>query len=147
VRSRLRRDRVGFVYQFHHLLPELTALENVALPAMIAGAGRAQAADRARELLRRAGLGARTDHRPARLSGGEQQRVAICRAIANRPLLLLADEPTGNLDAETAESVTDMLFGQLASPEMAMLVATHDMRFASKLDRRVTLRRGRLTDL
>lgn len=147
VRSRLRRDRVGFVYQFHHLLPELTALENVALPAMIAGAGRAQAADRARELLRRAGLGARTDHRPARLSGGEQQRVAICRAIANRPVLLLADEPTGNLDAETAESVTDMLFGQLASPEMAMLVATHDMRFASKLDRRVTLRRGRLTDL
>lgn len=147
VRTALRRDRIGFVYQFHHLLPELSALENVLLPRMIAGAGFRAAADRAGELLRRVGLGDRMDHRPGQLSGGEQQRVAVCRAIANRPLILLADEPTGNLDVETAESVISMLLDLAAGEGMAILTATHDLGLASRMDRSVVLRSGAVVDL
>ena len=146
-RTALRRDRVGFVYQFHHLLPELTALENVLLPGMIAGRGRRVAAERARDLLRRVGLSERMDRRPPQLSGGEQQRVAVCRAMGNRPLILLADEPTGNLDAETAESVVSMLLDLAAEEDMAILAATHDARLAQRLDRSVTLRSGVIVDL
>ena len=147
VRTALRRDRIGFVYQFHHLLPELSALENVLLPRMIAGAGFRTAADRAGELLRSVGLGDRMDHRPTQLSGGEQQRVAVCRAIANRPLILLADEPTGNLDLETAESVISMLLDLAAGEGMAILTATHDLGLAGRMDRSVALRRGAVVDL
>ncbi len=146
-RTALRRERIGFVYQFHHLLPELSALENVLLPGMIAGAGYRAAAARARDLLGKVGLAGRTEHRPADLSGGEQQRVAVCRAICNRPLILLADEPTGNLDADTADSVIAMLLELAAEEGMAMLAATHDTSFAGRLDRRVSLQRGRIVEL
>ena len=142
VRTRLRRDRIGFVYQFHYLLPELTALENVLLPHMIAGASRSRAGERALGLLRTVGLADRINHRPAQLSGGEQQRVAVCRAVVNKPLLLLADEPTGNLDAETAEAVTTMLLDLAASEGMAVLAATHDSGLARRLGRSVALHRG-----
>ena len=147
IRTRLRRDKIGFVYQFHYLLPELTALENVLLPRMIAGASRSEAAERALELLRTVGLANRADHRPAQLSGGEQQRVAVCRAVVNRPLLLLADEPTGNLDSETAEAVTTMLLELAALEGMAVLAATHDSGLARRLGRSVALRRGSVVEI
>lgn len=141
-RTRMRRDAIGFVYQFHHLLPEFSALENVIIPQMIAGAKRDDAADRALKLLARLGLEARADHRPARLSGGEQQRVAIARALANRPKLLLADEPTGNLDPETAESVFSLLQAIVRKTGVAAMIATHNLDLAKRMDRTLSLKDG-----
>lgn len=143
-RTGLRRDRIGFVYQFHHLLPEFSAAENIVLPQLAAGCARAQAAARAQDLLEKTGLAARADHRPAQLSGGEQQRVAFCRALANAPDLLLADEPTGNLDPGTAEAVFDLLLKMVRDEGMAALVATHNPDLAARMDRQVTLREGQL---
>ena len=146
-RTMLRRRALGFVYQFHHLLPEFSALENVVLPQMIAGVPRAAARQKAAALLQRVGLGARLDHRPARLSGGEQQRVAIARALANDPQILLADEPTGNLDHATAESVTEILVEIVRGSGLAALIATHNLELAHRLDRVVVLEDGRLQGL
>jgi lipoprotein-releasing system ATP-binding protein len=146
-RTLLRRRALGFVYQFHHLLPEFSALENVILPQMIAGIARAVARQKATALLERVGLGARLDHRPARLSGGEQQRVAIARALANDPQILLADEPTGNLDHATAASVTDVLIGIVRASGLAALIATHNLELARRLDRIVGLEDGVLQPL
>jgi lipoprotein-releasing system ATP-binding protein len=143
-RTLLRRRALGFVYQFHHLLPEFSALENVTVPQMIAGVPRAAARAKATALLERVGLGARLDHRPARLSGGEQQRVAIARALANGPQVLLADEPTGNLDHSTAASVTDVLIEIVRASGLAALIATHNLELAGRLDRTVALEDGRL---
>ena len=141
-RTKLRRGRLGFVYQFHHLLPEFSALENVVLPQMIAGRSRREATVRARALLARLGLEARADHRPARLSGGEQQRVAIARAIANEPVVLLADEPTGNLDQETADAVFASLAALVRATGLAALVATHNASLARRMDRRLAIENG-----
>ena len=141
-RTLLRRRALGFVYQFHHLLPEFTALENVVLPQMIAGVPRVAARGKATALLERVGLGARLDHRPARLSGGEQQRVAIARALANDPQILLADEPTGNLDHATAAGVTDVLIDIVRATGLAALIATHNLELARRLDRIVGLEDG-----
>ena len=135
---------MGFVYQFHHLLPEFSALENIVLPQMIAGLSRRQAGARALDLLRMVGLEARANHRPAKLSGGEQQRVAIARAIANVPRLLLADEPTGNLDPGTAGHVFEQLRGIAKAAGLAALVATHNLDLAGQMDRVLTLRDGHL---
>jgi len=146
-RTALRRTEIGFVYQFHHLLPEFSALENLILPQMIAGLKRAQAAARARELLAYLGLSQRESHRPAELSGGEQQRVAIARAVANGPRVLLADEPTGNLDPKTADHVFATLAGLVRASGLAALVATHNMDLAARMDRRVTIRDGRVSEL
>ncbi|TVQ34754.1 MAG: ABC transporter ATP-binding protein [Geminicoccaceae bacterium] len=146
-RTRLRRETIGFVYQFHHLLPEFGALENVVLPLRLAGVGQAEARARAGELLGGFGLEERLGHRPAQLSGGEQQRVAMARALANRPALVLADEPTGNLDEVTAATVFDTFRQALAEANAGALVATHDRRLAAKLDRCFELRQGRLHDL
>jgi len=143
-RTLLRRRALGFVYQFHHLLPEFSALENVMLPQMIAGAGRREARDKAAALLTRVGLAERLDHRPARLSGGEQQRVAIVRALANDPQILLADEPTGNLDHATAADVIDVLIDTVRANGVAALVATHNLELAARLDRTVRLEDGSL---
>jgi lipoprotein-releasing system ATP-binding protein len=143
-RTRLRRASIGFVYQFHHLLPEFSALENVALPQMINGLGRVEAQKRARQLLDYLNLGERATHRPFELSGGEQQRVAIARAVANAPDLLLADEPTGNLDPRTADHVFATLMTLARSTGLSALIATHNMELAEKMDRRVTLRDGRI---
>ena len=143
-RTRLRRTRLGFVYQFHHLLPEFSALENVELPQRIARRPAAQARDRAIEILGRLGLGERLTHRPAELSGGEQQRVAIARALANDPVLLLADEPTGNLDEATADRVIGELLTVVRDRGLAALIATHNMTLAARMDRCVHLREGRL---
>jgi lipoprotein-releasing system ATP-binding protein len=143
-RTRLRRDHLGFVYQFHHLLPEFTAAENIALPLMIAGRVRAEADVRASELLALVGLAARAEHRPAQLSGGEQQRVAIARALANAPALLLADEPTGNLDPGTAEQVFQVFLDVIKGTGRAALIATHNPNLASRMDRVVTLSEGRV---
>jgi lipoprotein-releasing system ATP-binding protein len=143
-RTRLRRRALGFVYQFHHLLPEFSALENVMLPQMIAAAPRADARRKAEMLLGRVGLTERLDHRPARLSGGEQQRVAIVRALANDPKILLADEPTGNLDHTTGEHVTANLLDIVRDNGLAALIATHNLDLARRLDRIVTLEAGRL---
>jgi lipoprotein-releasing system ATP-binding protein len=143
-RTAIRRDTIGFVYQFHHLLPEFTALENIVLPQMIAGRPRRAAEDRARSLLTGFGLGARLGHLPGKLSGGEQQRVAIARALANAPKLLLADEPTGNLDVATAESVFAELLAIVRGHGLAALIATHNPELAARMDRTVTLRDGRL---
>lgn len=143
-RTALRLSTLGFVYQFHHLLPEFSALENVMIPQMIAGRSRKDAALRARDLLRRVGLSARESHRPGRLSGGEQQRVAIVRAIANAPRVLLADEPTGNLDPNTAEGVFTELMRLVRETGLAVLMATHNPQLARSMDRMVTLRDGRL---
>jgi lipoprotein-releasing system ATP-binding protein len=143
-RTAMRRSTIGFVYQFHHLLPEFTALENVVLPQMAAGVARATAAARGTELLGRLGLSGRLDHRPGRLSGGEQQRVAIARALANAPRLLLADEPTGNLDVGTADHVFDELLEQVRGAGLAALIATHNPALAARMDRTVTLRDGRV---
>jgi lipoprotein-releasing system ATP-binding protein len=143
-RTRLRREHLGFVYQFHHLLPEFSALENIVLPMMMAGTPRAEAEERAGELLDRVGLSARARHRPAQLSGGEQQRVAIARALANAPALLLADEPTGNLDPGTAEQVFRVLLEVVKGTGRAALIATHNPDLAARMDRTVTLSDGRL---
>jgi lipoprotein-releasing system ATP-binding protein len=141
-RTAMRRKYLGFVYQFHHLLPEFSALENVMLPQMVAGLARGEARDRARQLLAMVGLAARETHRPARLSGGEQQRVAIVRAIANAPRVLLADEPTGNLDPHTADGVFVELMKLVRTTGLAALVATHNPELAKRMDRVVTIREG-----
>jgi lipoprotein-releasing system ATP-binding protein len=141
-RTRLRRHKIGFVYQYHHLLPEFTAEENIAIPQIIAGHDRRSAIRRAAELLARMGLGGRRDHRPARLSGGEQQRVAIARALANGPNLLLADEPTGNLDPHTAADVFRLLLELVQDAGLAALIATHNPVLAERMDRIVRLEDG-----
>jgi lipoprotein-releasing system ATP-binding protein len=146
-RTRTRRLGLGFVYQFHHLLPEFDALENVMLPQIIAGQPRVQARNRALDLLGRVGLAARTDHRPAKLSGGEQQRVAIVRALANAPAVLLADEPTGNLDMRTSDVVFGELMRLVRTEGLAALIATHNPELARRMDRTVTLVDGRLVPL
>jgi lipoprotein-releasing system ATP-binding protein len=146
-RTRLRRATIGFIYQFHHLLPEFSALENVALPQMIKGLSRDEARLRAQQLLDYLLLGPRASHRPSELSGGEQQRVAIARAVANAPHLLLADEPTGNLDPRTAEHVFGTLLTLARSTGLAALIATHNLELAKQMDRRVTLRDGRIEQL
>jgi lipoprotein-releasing system ATP-binding protein len=146
-RTRIRRDAIGFVYQFHHLLPEFTALENVVAPQMIRGLDRREAYRRARELLDYLGLGARASHRPSELSGGEQQRVAIARAVANAPLVLLADEPTGNLDPRTADHVFATLMALARNTGLAALIATHNLDLSAQMDRRVTLRDGHIVEL
>jgi lipoprotein-releasing system ATP-binding protein len=146
-RTSLRRSQIGFVYQFHHLLPEFSALENLVLPQMIAGLARDEAANRARELLAYLGLAKRETHRPAELSGGEQQRVAIARAVANGPRILLADEPTGNLDPKTADHVFATLASLVKATGLAALIATHNMELAARMDRRVTIRDGRVAEV
>ena len=145
-RTATRRHRLGFVYQFHHLLPEFSALENVAMPRRIAGANKRDAADHARALLHRLGLGERLDHRPRELSGGECQRVAVARAIANGPGVLLADEPTGNLDHRTAEDVFHALLNLVREARMGALIATHNTELARHMDRRLRLQDGALTE-
>ncbi len=145
-RTAIRRDAIGFVYQFHHLLAEFSAIENVALPQLIAGRGRAVARARAGALLTTLGLGARLDHLPGKLSGGEQQRVAIARALANAPKLLLADEPTGNLDVATSGVVFAALLDVVRGQGVAALIATHNPDLAARMDRRVSLRDGRLVE-
>jgi lipoprotein-releasing system ATP-binding protein len=144
-RTRARREDVGFIYQFHHLLPEFTALENVVLPQLANGVSKAQAQTRAADLLVRVGVGERADHRPAALSGGEQQRVAFCRALANEPRLLLADEPTGNLDPGTSDQVFDALMALVRSTGMSALIATHNMELAARMDRVLRLEAGQLS--
>ena len=143
-RTKVRLHGVGFVYQFHHLLPELTAQENVALPAQIAGMTRKAAGERALELLAGLGLAARGDHQPAQLSGGEQQRVALARALVNKPQVLLADEPTGNLDPHTSESVFQSLMQVVKGQGVAALIATHNLDLARYMDRVFALRDGHL---
>ncbi|WP_419814787.1 ABC transporter ATP-binding protein [Glacieibacterium sp.] len=145
-RTRVRRDRLGFVYQFHHLLPDFTARENVVLPQLIAGAARPVADAHAGQLLGDLGLGARLDHRPSQLSGGEQQRVAVARALANKPVLVLADEPTGNLDEFTAAKVLAEFLRLVRGQGSAALVATHNIALARQMDRVVTLHEGRLAE-
>jgi lipoprotein-releasing system ATP-binding protein len=146
-RTLLRRSEIGFVYQFHHLLPEFSALENVMLPQMIAGVTRHRARGKAAELLERVGLAPRISHRPARLSGGEQQRVAIVRALANDPGILLADEPTGNLDHATGNDVLRTLLDLVRDTGLAALIATHNLELARRLDRIVGLEDGKLHPL
>ncbi len=146
-RTRVRRASMGFVYQFHQLLPEFSALENVAIPQMIRGKSRRQAQARARELLSAVGLGERVDHRPAELSGGEQQRTAICRALANAPRLLLADEPTGNLDPSTADLVFSELIALIERTGVAALIATHNMDLAARMHRVLRLESGVLIEV
>jgi lipoprotein-releasing system ATP-binding protein len=146
-RTALRRSEIGFVYQFHHLLPEFSAAENIILPQMIRGLGRVEADKRASELLNYLGLGARGHHRPAELSGGEQQRVAIARAVANGPRILLADEPTGNLDPKTADHVFSTLTTLVRASGLAALIATHNLDLAARMDRRVTLQEGQVVEL
>jgi lipoprotein-releasing system ATP-binding protein len=146
-RTLLRRSQIGFVYQFHHLLPEFSALENVMLPQMIAGVPRSRAREEAGALLDRVGLAPRAVHRPARLSGGEQQRVAIVRALANDPKLLLADEPTGNLDHATGDSVMNTLLDLVRHTGLTALIATHNPDLARRLDRTVALEDGKLKPL
>jgi len=146
VRTQLRRHAIGFVYQFHHLIPEFTALENITLPQRIAGLSRVRAEVRARELLDLVGLADRAEHKPGALSGGEQQRVAIVRALANAPLLLLADEPTGNLDPQTADSVFSALRAIIRATGLSALIATHNLDMAAAMDRAVTLRGGLIVD-
>ena len=143
-RTQLRRNNLGFVYQFHHLLPDFNATENVVLPQLVVGRSNAEAADRANELLGSLGLAQRLDHRPSQLSGGEQQRVAVARALANRPALVLADEPTGNLDEVTAGKVLEEFLSLVRGEGSAALVATHNERLASRMDRVVRLHEGKL---
>jgi lipoprotein-releasing system ATP-binding protein len=145
-RTAVRRKDIGFVYQFHHLMPEFNALENVMIPQMLAGNSRRDARDRARSLLQLVGLTDRATHRPARLSGGEQQRVAIARALANRPLVLLADEPTGNLDHKTADEVFALFTEFVREGNLAALVATHNMEIANRMDRILRLEDGILRE-
>jgi len=146
-RTHIRRTEVGFVYQSHHLLPEFSALENVMLPQMIRGLRKPEARKRAGELLAYLGLRERLHHRPAELSGGEQQRVAIARAVANAPRMLLADEPTGNLDLHTADHVFAILLQLVRSSGLATIIATHNMELAARMDRRVTIREGLVVEL
>jgi lipoprotein-releasing system ATP-binding protein len=146
-RTAIRRDMIGFVYQFHHLLGEFTALENVVLPQMIAGKSRKAAAERAMALLSSFGLAQRSGHLPGKLSGGEQQRVAIARALANAPHVLLADEPTGNLDVDTAGVVFEELLSTVRRENLAALIATHNPDLAARMDRTVTLREGKVVAL
>lgn len=146
-RTAIRRTEIGFIYQFHHLLPEFTALENVMLPQMIQGLNKGEAKARAIDLLAFLGLGERLEHRPPELSGGEQQRVAIARAVANAPRILLADEPTGNLDPQTADRVFGTLTKLVQATELAAVIATHNLELASRMTRRVTLREGRVVEL
>lgn len=146
-RSTLRRDTIGFVYQAHHLLPEFSAIENVVLPQLIAGLDIGEASERSAQLLGMLGLSDRQDHRPSELSGGEQQRVAIARALANAPSVLLADEPTGNLDPETSERVFRLLTNLVKAADVAALVATHNQDLAARMDRRVTVVEGRVVEL
>ena len=143
-RTLIRRREIGFVYQFHHLLPEFSALENIALPQLINGKKPQQASDRAIELLKLVNLENRADHRPSQLSGGEQQRVAFCRAVANEPKLLLADEPTGNLDEKTSDIVFDALLSLVELSGMAALIATHNENLAKKMKRRIRLKSGKI---
>ena len=143
-RTRLRRELLGFVYQFHHLLPEFNAVENVVLPQLVRGTEPRAARARAQQLLGTLGLAQRLDHRPSKLSGGEQQRVAVARALANKPPLVLADEPTGNLDEQTAETVFAEFLGLVRGQGTAALVATHNERLAARMDRVVRLHEGRL---
>jgi lipoprotein-releasing system ATP-binding protein len=143
-RTEARRDEVGFIYQFHHLLPEFSALENIVLPQLANGVGKQVAVARAQELLDRVGIGARAQHRPAALSGGEQQRVAFCRALANGPKLLLADEPTGNLDPATSDQVFAVLMQVVRETGLSALIATHNMDLAARMDRVVRLDQGRV---
>jgi lipoprotein-releasing system ATP-binding protein len=146
-RTMMRRTDIGFVYQSHRLLPEFSALENVMIPQMVRGLRRKEAIMRATDLLAYLGLSDRVSHRPAELSGGEQQRVAIARAVANAPRILLADEPTGNLDPNTAEHVFSALTQLVHATNVAMLIATHNMELAGRMDRRVTIREGRVEEL
>jgi lipoprotein-releasing system ATP-binding protein len=146
-RTRLRRNSIGFVYQAHHLLPEFSAVENVMLPQMVRGLSRNDARARASELLGYLGLGERLTHRPAELSGGEQQRVAIARAVANVPRLLLADEPTGNLDPRTSDHVFQALSQLIKASGLTVVLATHNMEIAARMDRRVTIRDGQIVEL
>jgi lipoprotein-releasing system ATP-binding protein len=146
-RTQLRRTEIGFVYQSHRLLPEFSALENVMLPQMIRGLKRSESIKRAKELLSYLGLGDRITHRPAELSGGEQQRVAIARAVANAPRVLLADEPTGNLDPHTADHVFQALMQLVKATQVSMLIATHNMELAGRMDRRVSLANGQVVEL
>jgi len=146
-RTSIRRTEIGFVYQFHHLLPEFSAIENVMLPQMIRGLSRREARRRSDELLGYLGLKERLEHRPAQLSGGEQQRVAIARAVANAPRILLADEPTGNLDPRTAGHVFHALTQLVRASGLAAVIATHNMELAQRMDRRVTLEDGRVVEI
>ncbi|MGO4705455.1 ABC transporter ATP-binding protein [Microvirga sp. 2MCAF38] len=146
-RTRLRREELGFVYQFHHLLPEFSALENVVIPQLVRGLPKAEAQERASQILTFLGLGPRLTHRPGELSGGEQQRVAIARAVANAPRLLLADEPTGNLDPQTADRVFQTLVSIVRASRLAALIATHNLELAARMDRRVTIRDGQIVQL
>lgn len=144
-RTVMRRDEVGFVYQFHHLLPEFSAQENIVLPQLAAGVPRDEADARARALLEIVGIAARANHRPAALSGGEQQRVAFCRALANKPSVLLADEPTGNLDPATSDTVFAALMTLVRETGLSALIATHNMELAGRMDRQVRLEQGTVT--
>jgi lipoprotein-releasing system ATP-binding protein len=143
-RTALRRNHLGFVYQFHHLLPEFSALENVMMPGLIAGVPRKELESRARELLANLGLSARLTHRPHALSGGEQQRVAIARALVESPDLILADEPTGNLDPKTAEYICDHLLALTAEKQSSLFIVTHNLALAARMDRIVTLSDGKI---
>ena len=144
-RTAARRSDIGFIYQFHHLLPEFSALENIVLPQLAAGTARKTAEARALDLLDRVGIAQRAGHRPAALSGGEQQRVAFCRALANKPRLLLADEPTGNLDPETSDQVFGALMELVRGTGLSALIATHNMELAARMDRMVRMDAGRLS--
>ena len=146
-RTAVRRNDVGFIYQFHHLLPEFTALENIVLPQLANGVSDADATARARDLLVRGGIAERGDHRPAALSGGEQQRVAFCRALANKPQLLLADEPTGNLDPDTSDRVFDALMELVRGTGLAAVIATHNLDLAARMDHMVRMTAGTLETL
>lgn len=146
-RTAIRRNDIGFVYQFHHLLPEFSALENVMMPQLIRGLPKAAAANRAQQLLDYMKVGKRASHRPAELSGGEQQRVAIARAVANAPLVLLADEPTGNLDPHTSSYVFEALEALVRQSGLSALIATHNHELADRMDRRVTLKDGKVVDI
>lgn len=144
-RTRLRRRHLGFVYQFHYLQPEFSALENVVIPQMINGVSKKDAEDKGRALLDEMGLSHRYDHRPARLSGGEQQRVAISRALANDPEILMADEPTGNLDPKTSDEVFEMLIRRAREKGIGAIIATHNMELAKRMDRILEIKGGQLT--
>lgn len=146
-RTAVRRNDVGFIYQFHHLLPEFTALENIVLPQLANGVSERDAITRAQDLLARVGIAERGDHRPAALSGGEQQRVAFCRALANKPQLLLADEPTGNLDPDTSDRVFDALMELVRGTGLAAVIATHNLDLAARMDRMVRMNAGTLESL
>ena len=144
MQTRTRRDNIGFIYQFHHLLPEFSAVENIILPQRAAGVSKAEAQMRAEDLLAKVGLSHRLTHRPGELSGGEQQRVAFCRALANGPSVLLADEPTGNLDPETSDRVFETLLDLVRETGLSALIATHNLDLAARMDRVLTLSQGRL---